>query len=389
MNNRITKKKERKYYIDWLRILLILSVFIYHIGMVFNTWNWHIKNDEEIKWFGPIMVFLHLWRMPLLFLVSGVGTFYALRSRTVKQYLKERTIRIFIPFIIGVFTLVPIQVYIEKINDYNSLLQFYHHMFDGIYPKGNFSLHHLWFLLYLFLIALIISPFLNSLRSDTFLKIRDRIILKSSKKLGLNWIIIVLALSQLILRNYLTEKSTNMLYNDWAYFVYYFLFFLAGFVLISSDKLVDFLSRQRHLYLIQTLIFTTFMIVIKYFNTDTILIDYLYGLVGVIVTWSCAITVLGYAKKYLNKDSKYRKIANEAIYPFYLLQQPVIIIVGYFIVQGQIDVYLKILYLTLISFFFVISIYWLLIRPFYILRVAFGLRALKEEKGLLSNNNKN
>ena len=81
-------KKERQYYIDWLRIFLILSVFLFHIGMIFNSWEWHVKNDvicadKSMLWY--IMVFLGRWRMPLLILISGAGTYFALGKRTSWQ----------------------------------------------------------------------------------------------------------------------------------------------------------------------------------------------------------------------------------------------------------------------------------------------------------------
>ena len=162
MANYTNQKSERQFYIDWLRILLILSVFLFHIGMIFNTWDWHVKNDQQ---YGGIlrstMSFLHIWRMPLLFLISGAGTYFALGSRTSAQYLSERFKRLFIPLLAGVFTLVPVQVYIERASLYSSLPDFYPHMFQGTYPEGNFSWHHLWFIAYLFVIALLISPFLN------------------------------------------------------------------------------------------------------------------------------------------------------------------------------------------------------------------------------------
>ena len=106
--------KTRKYFIDWLRITLIISVFFFHIGKVFNNSNWPIKNDVTFDFLNVVMNFFALWRMPLLFLVSGIGTFYALGFRTTKTYLKERTVRLLVPYIIGVFTLIPIQVYFEK-----------------------------------------------------------------------------------------------------------------------------------------------------------------------------------------------------------------------------------------------------------------------------------
>lgn len=160
MGTHKNQKQERQYYIDWLRILLIISVFLFHIGMIFNTWDWHIKNDQQYGgMLRNVMTFLHNWRMPLLFLLSGAGTYFALGKRTPGEYLYERFKRLFIPLLAGIFLLVPVQVYIEKASAFGSLPDFYLHMFEGIYPEGNFSWHHLWFIAYLFVIALFISPF--------------------------------------------------------------------------------------------------------------------------------------------------------------------------------------------------------------------------------------
>ena len=144
--------------------------------MIFNTWGWHIKNDQQYGgMLRSIMIFLHNWRMPLLFLLSGAGTYFALGKRTPGQYLSERFKRLFIPLVAGIFILVPVQVYIEKASVYGSLLDFYPHMFEGIYPEGNFSWHHLWFIAYLFVIALFISPFLGLLRSEKFAGFTSRL----------------------------------------------------------------------------------------------------------------------------------------------------------------------------------------------------------------------
>jgi len=375
----MTTTKTRKFYIDWLRIALILSVFLFHIGMFFNTWGWHVKNNIQLAWLSPVMEFLHYWRMPLLFLVSGVGTYYALGHRTVKQYLKERSIRILFPFLVGLFTLVPVQVYIEKIDQYDSLISYYPEMFNGIYPEGNFSWHHLWFLLYLFIIALLISPFLNYLRSSSFDKFRRRLLSASSGRLGLNWMLLPLVGSQAILRQYFPD-STHALYNDWAYFTYYVLFFLAGFVLISSDELVRKITEQRRLYLMQTLVFTLLLFSSPHIISHAVVLDYTYGISGIVLAWSCGLAAIGYAKRYLNIDSKYRKIANEGIYPFYLLHQPIIIVLGYYFSNWEVHLVIKFISFTLISFLISVAIYWLLIRPFNFMRVLFGLKVVKSQK---------
>jgi peptidoglycan/LPS O-acetylase OafA/YrhL len=366
--------KERKYFIDWLRITLILSVFFFHIGMIFNSWGWHVKSEQPVLFLEPIMAWLHLWRMPLLFLVSGVGTFYALGHRTSKQYLKERFSRIFIPFLVGVFTLVPVQVYIEKIDSYSSLGNFYLNMFDGIYPIGNFSWHHLWFLIYLFIISLIISPFLNYLKSNKFQNVQHWMIQKTSTRLGLNWVLPILIASQWILRQYFPE-STHALLNDWAYFTYYLIFFLCGFMLFTSDKVINALAGQRRLYLVQTLLFTAIMFSFWIFEINIAGKDLIYGITEIIIAWSCGLSALGYFKVYFNNDNKYRKHLNVAIYPFYLLHQPVIIVVGYLVLKLQMPTIVSAVLITLLSLSVITGLYWIIGKSNF-LRTIFGMKKI-------------
>ena len=375
MKSKTLVKNNRQIYIDWLRILLILSVFLYHVGMYFNSWSWHVKNNITVTWLNKLMWFLHLWRMPLLFLVSGVGTYYALGHRTVKKYIKERFIRLFIPFVAGIITLVPVQVYIEKIDKYTSLGNFYLHMFDGIYPEGNFSWHHIWFILYLFLISLIISPFLSYFRSEKFTDFKEKKIVFFEKPLALNIFLIPLITSQALLREFYPDE-THALYNDWAYFVYYILFFIAGIFFITNKNLVKAIEKQRRYYLIETIIATVFLFSISSFFINEILMDWLYGITEIVIGWSCSIAVLGYFKRYLSKDSKWRKLLNEGIYPFYLLHQPVIIVVGYFLKSLEMTIVLKMMLVTTVSCLISISIYWFLIKPSNFLRIIFGMKRI-------------
>ncbi len=75
--------------------------------------------------------------MPLLILISGAGTYFALGKRTSWQYLGERFKRLFIPLSVGIFTLVPVQVFVERSAQYDSLLSFYPHMFDSSSTLAN------------------------------------------------------------------------------------------------------------------------------------------------------------------------------------------------------------------------------------------------------------
>jgi peptidoglycan/LPS O-acetylase OafA/YrhL len=82
--------QERRFDIDWLRVLLILSVFIFHIGMFFNGWGYHLKNNVKVEALNMPMAFLHYWRMPMLFFISGVGTYFALGKRGTWKYIVEK-----------------------------------------------------------------------------------------------------------------------------------------------------------------------------------------------------------------------------------------------------------------------------------------------------------
>jgi glucans biosynthesis protein C len=375
MKNPIT---ERQYFIDWLRILLILSVFLFHVGMIFNTWHWHIKNNEQ---FGgillQIMTFLHNWRMPLLFMLSGAGTYFALGKRTPGQYLTERFKRLVIPLAVGIFMLVPVQVYFEKADLYSSLPDFYSHMFDGIYPDGNFSWHHLWFIAYLFFVSLFISPFLNFLRSRRFQNFTSRIERIVTKPLALNIFIIPLLLSQIILRPFF-ETETNDLVNDWASMTYYIIFFLAGFILLPVRNITEAMRKYRFWYLAEVILVTVFMFNVPQTAPTKESAEVIHDVSSVFLAWSCAMTAIGFAKQYLNLSSPFRKLANEAIYPFYLLHQPIIVFTGYFTIQLEIPVLLKVVVVLLSSFALTTCIYWYVIRPCNLFRIIFGMKKLEK-----------
>lgn len=374
------QKPERQYYIDWLRILLIISVFLFHIGMIFNTWEWHIKNDQQYGGFlKQIMIFLHYWRMPLLFMVSGAGTYFALGKRSPVQYLSERFKRLVIPLAAGIFILVPVQVYIEKISQYNSLLAYYPHMFDGIYPEGNFSWHHLWFIAYLFIVSLLISPFLNLLRSKGFERFTQWIEKIVTKPLALNIFILPLLLSQVLLRP-LFEPETNDLINDWASLTYYIIFFLAGFLLLPVRNITEAMRKYRLCYLSEVIIVTIIMFKASSIIESEVVSNVIQEASSIVLAWSCGITAVGFAKQYFNRNSGIRRLANEAIYPFYLLHQPVIVVIGYFTIQWDIAVLWKSVIILLSSFTVTVAIYWFLIRPFNPVRIIFGMKKLMKEK---------
>ncbi len=274
--------------------------------------------------------------------------------------------------------MVPVQVYIEKASVYRSLLDFYPHMFEGFYPEGNFSWHHLWFIAYLFVIAMFISPFLGLLRSEKFGCFTRRIEGIVTKPLALNVFIIPILLSQIVLRKYF-EFGTNALVNDWASMALYIIFFLAGFMFLPNINIAEAIKNQRLLYLVETTILTVIMFRIPDLFESERTGEIVWDVTALFQAWACGITAVGFAKQYLNFDSGFRKLANEAIFPFYLLHQPVIVVVGYFIIRWDIAVFMKVVLIIFISFTIIAGIYWMVIRRVNFLRVIFGMKMVRNE----------
>ena len=104
----------RLHYIDWLRVLAILGVFLFHAVHPFDATDWHIKNaDQSILVTLVFVIFLYPWGMPLFFQLSGAGSWFALRKRTGRQFARERTLRLLVPFLIGSALFMPLQAWLE------------------------------------------------------------------------------------------------------------------------------------------------------------------------------------------------------------------------------------------------------------------------------------
>ena len=161
-----TTRPDRLHYIDWLRVLAMFSIFFFHNARLFDFEDWHVKNANASLGSDIFIGFCAQWMMPLFFILAGASVYYALKFRTGRGFIRERTMRILIPLVIvGFFIISPPQVYLERLTHgafSGTFFQFYPHYFDGLYGLGgNFAWMgmHLWFLVLLFLYSLIALPF--------------------------------------------------------------------------------------------------------------------------------------------------------------------------------------------------------------------------------------
>lgn len=153
---------ERKYFIDWVRVLAFFILIFFHCAMPFVTFGWEIKNAEQSVGLSRIIWWLHQWRLPLLFFVSGVGIHFSFAKRSVISFAGERTVLLLIPLLFAMFFVIPLQVYFEKLQK-GTITGSYAHFYPQVwtfvpYPDGALTWSHMWFVVYLFVFTILLLP---------------------------------------------------------------------------------------------------------------------------------------------------------------------------------------------------------------------------------------
>ncbi|MCW5910044.1 MAG: acyltransferase family protein [Cyclobacteriaceae bacterium] len=373
----------RRHNIDWLRVIVFGLLIFYHVGMFFVPWGFHIKNNiiyPDIRW--P-MLFLNQWRLPLLFVISGMGTWFALSKRSGWQFIRERTIRLFIPLIVGILFIVPPQVYFERMANgrfEGSFMDYWPtHAFAGVYPHGNLSWHHLWFLPYLLVFSLTLLPVFLYLRKLPQAAWLNRLRKFTATPFGLFWFIVPLYFWEALLEPFF--PSTHALMGDWFNLVNFATFFFYGFLLISTgDDFWRTIQKHRRKYLYCGLVGFGLLLGIRALFEDSIPVHFIEALFKVFNLWSWILSLMGYTAVYLNKPSAPLAYANEAVYPFYILHQTIIIAIGYYLMDLNWNFWPKLLLMVFGTFAGSWLIYEFAIRRWRLIRPLFGLTVKKQQQ---------
>ena len=167
----------RRYDLDWLRLIAFGVLIYFHAAIIFIPGGLPlIQNDVNSPSMAAFVSFSSQFRLGLLFLISGVGVAFARRRRTNAEFVIERSKRLLIPFTLGLVLLVPLCIYFERLHlgEFNgSFLVFYPSILSGeVYPGGNLSWHHFWFIAYLYIFCIIGLKgfsFLESIQGKAFL----------------------------------------------------------------------------------------------------------------------------------------------------------------------------------------------------------------------------
>src|SRR5262245_62142481 len=118
----MTSSSERRHDLDWLRVLGVLLLIPFHVALIFVLEPYtimYIRDVVNSLLLAHVTGFIHMWHMPMLFVISGASTYYALGFRSAGQYVRERFLRLFIPLAFGLLTFVPFTIYFQHRNQFS------------------------------------------------------------------------------------------------------------------------------------------------------------------------------------------------------------------------------------------------------------------------------
>ena len=376
---------QRRHDIDALRALAFALLILYHWCMLYVAdWGWHIKSPYLAEWLQWPMLLVNRWRMDLVFLVSGLAVNFLLRDTGAGRFLALRSWRLLLPLVFGMAVVVPVQPYVEGVS--NGLVEpgfgsFLLRYFSGAaWPEGAFAgwehsmtWNHLWYLAYLWTYTVVLAALLPLLRSRAGQWLRTRFT-------GLRgaWLVLLpalpLALATLLLQPHFEE--TGDLVNDWYRHAIYFTTFLYGYWIATDAGLWAEFARLRRRTLSLALGLFAFYAALVALVPDDIP-GWLQGSVWLLrnlYIWAALCAILGWSRVLLDRPFRWLPWANEAVYPWYVLHQSLIVALAYWLLPlglGPVLEPVAVLAGTVAGCWF---LHALLIRRVALLRPLFGLK---------------
>ncbi|WP_419260437.1 acyltransferase family protein [Clostridium chromiireducens] len=356
----------RKYYIDNIRILCILMLFPFHTAMIFNGWgeNWYVHSKAL---FGATMLDLAVypWWMSGLFTLAGVSTVYSLRNRTVKQYIQERFLKLFIPLISSILLVIPVQAYIADryfnnyIGSYIEHFAVYFSLTDWSGYDGHFTPGQTWFILYLFVISMITLPLIIWYKNKEN-KISGKSI--TIMKIVLMFLIILLAAPILDIGG----KSIGEFAAD----------FLLGYFILSMEEVQARLEKYR---IPLGLAWVILIIMRCTMYQMSISHGLLWEVQQRVLGWIGILAIMGLGKKFLEFNNKFTQCFTSAIFPIYIFHQSIIVIVGFIVVQTVRVPVIQYFVIMGTSFILTIIMYEIF-RRLPVIRFLFGIKKDRRNK---------
>ena len=382
-----TTQHKRLYYLDWLRVSAFGLLFLFHSWRPFDHLPWHMKSADQSVVFDLLTMFVHGWRMFLIFLVSGAGTWLAMRARE-ERFVQDRVLRLLVPFLLGIVVIIPPQRFYEWIafsgfeGSYLEFLQ--------AYPAQQLSADmdssvllwfghlgtHVWYLPFLFVMTLLALPLLEWIRSGNadFSRIRNVM----STRLGVFVLAVPMILCRFVLKPIYPE------YTDWADFFVYLWPFLYGFIFMADRQFLDIVkSRMWSFLVVGSICSATFIFlgatseehVQAYLNPGYNWMHLITSVLTMLIAYSWIMFFLALFARTMNFRHRLLIPTNISILPIYVLHQTLIVVFGFYIVQLDMPLGLRFLGIVLTAIPASVLVYKV-IATNNVTRFLFGLKPL-------------
>jgi peptidoglycan/LPS O-acetylase OafA/YrhL len=345
-----TLSPDRRYDLDWIRVGAFFLLILYHVGMFYVPWDWHVKTPHPVDGLMPFMLLTNPWRLTLLFLVSGAATRFLVDKSSVGKFTGARIARLLPPLLFAMFVIVPPQAYYEIVE---SAAQHAATTPLVVEPYATFwvkyatasghwcdvdgclttpTWNHMWFVAYLLFYTLVLALMLQVWR-----KAGEHIQTGAERALkgfGLfAWPILFLGAMRALL--YARFGETHALVGDHYVHAVSFSAFLLGFGLAKSEILRERLIAVRWPALALAIAAWAGWSVYVWANRhdDSPMppegLKLIMRFVFATDTWCAIIAILGFGAKHLNRGGPVLRYLTLGVFPFYLIHQTLIVVMAH------------------------------------------------------------
>jgi glucan biosynthesis protein C len=333
----------RLHYIDWLRVSAFAILILYHSSIAFfPDLSWLISSPERSPSLSLVMMFPRVWRLALLFFVSGMGTWFAFRSETGLAFLRGRFTRLFLPLIFAMCVIIVPQVWYERLLDGRfdgSLMEFWvlNYFTEGRYPTGNFSWAHMWFVAYLLVMTVVCYPVFLAMIDPRMRPATDWF--ERTARSPAIYLLVLLPLVLNLALSPIFPRQTNVLYNDGAWFAAYASWFGLGFLIAKHHQaVIGGIIGRRWWSAAIAAVLTASLYCFAWVNevhgiggAHGGMSEVLYKVLSFTLAWCVVLTAVGFAALYVNRPSTALTWLNAKIFPLYIAHQTFVVMALYYV----------------------------------------------------------
>ena len=331
----------RRYDLDTLRIIAFGLLIFYHIGMFYVTWGWHVKSTHSGPLVEPLMRILNPWRLSLLFLISGAALRFAIdRSERLGAFGWRRATQLFIPLVFGMLVIVTPQAWLQLVESgevSQGLIAFYPGYLLDLYSLSTPTWNHLWYLLYILVYTILLLPLARPL-SRFANRIEPKLKTFLEGRFGWLRLLLILFIPHMIFRLTLDAHfpTTHDLTHDWANHAHSVTWLLSGYLMARSGAVWTSLRQGRWSLLILSLVLGA-VLTLVWSNWEAVADGetWLWPARVGRVTYYCVVilSLLAWAQQLANKDWRGRAYLTQAVFPYYILHQTIIVAAGYWLTR--------------------------------------------------------